>query len=137
MSATTTERRESTGFVAETLRRPIQEAVKEGVKEAIREDEEIRVRQSGSDATGEDESGGGGRGKMGMLLLLLGVGVAAMMFWRRRGGSDGGGMTESLREGSKTDEPVADTGGSEVEGGAVETTEQDVEAEDAPEASSE
>ena len=134
MSATSTERRESTGFVAETLRRPIQEAVKEGVKEAIREDEEIRIRQSERGAEADEESGGG-RGKFGML-LLLGVGVAAMMFWRRRrGGSEDGGMTESIREESKTDEP--DTGGSEFEGGAVETAEQSVEAEDAPEASGE
>lgn len=152
MSATT-ERQESrgqsSGFVGETLRRPIQEAVKEGVKEALREEADVQGRSGGESGGGGSDDSGGGGGRFA-LLAILGIGVAAFLLWRRRsGGSGEGGITESIREGSKTietgesDQSSAGSGGSsgtdeDQMGGAVETTEQSVEAEDAaPGASSE
>lgn len=100
MSATTSERRETKGFVAETLRRPIQEAVREGVEEALREERaDVRQREGGP-------SGGGGGRSWGRLLLLglIGVGAAYAVMRRRRSDSGGGRgpTTSEIREGSKT-----------------------------------
>lgn len=142
MSATTTERQESSGFVGETLRRPIQDAVKEGVKEALQEEADI---QGGGRSSGDDSGGSGGRFA---LLAVLGIGMAAFLLWRRRSGGSGGGggITESIRSQSKTDESgfsdspgsTSESDGSETSGGAVDMTEQGDESEDAtPEASSE
>lgn len=146
MSATT-ERRRSRGFVAETLRQPIEDAVREGVKDAL-EEQAATTRERSSDRS--DEGGESGRGTFAMI-ALLGLGVAALLLWRRRSGGSGGaggtgGPAESIRSRSKTGPKGAseatstgaetsDLGAGE---GAVETTEESIEAEDAtPEAGNE
>lgn len=132
------------GIVGDALRRPIQEAVKEGVREAIREDEGIRVRRESRESWGRPGQEGpdddGGRGGKFAMLVLLGVGVAAFMLWRRRQGGPGG-VTQSIREQSKTGRagPGGSSGSAGVEstrndveaGGAVGSTDEGVGAEDA------
>jgi len=102
--STTTERREPAGFVAETLARPIQDAVREGVQQAMAEQEWTSGAQSG----GESGEGGGGRSWPG-LLVLLGIGVAAFLLWRRRSARtrrrEERRRTSSIRERSKTRGP--------------------------------
>ena len=129
--STTTERRESAGFVAETLRRPIKDAVREGVREAFAEQELRRGKptQSGS----EDD---GGRSWPG-LLFLAGIGVAAFLLWRRRSARsrrrDERRRTASIREQSKTSGPST-AGGPNVSmedtsaGEAIEETSEGEEA---------
>lgn len=138
--STTTERQESrgqsSGFVGETLRRPIQEAVKEGVKEALREEADVQRQSGGESGGGERDESGGGGGRFA-LLAILGIGVAAFLLWRRRSGGPGeGGMTESIREGSKTIETGAEPSQSvtadeenEFSGGDEEDSEEGAEAE--------
>ena len=109
--STTTERRESAGFVAETLRRPIQDAVREGVRQALAEQELRR-----GEPTREEPGEGGGRGWSG-LLVLLGIGVAAFLLWRRRSARSRRRKerrrTSSIREQSKTRGPST-AGGADV-----------------------
>ena len=109
--STTTERRESAGFVAETLRRPIQDAVREGVRQAMAEQELRR-----GEPTREEPGEGGGRGLSG-LLVLLGIGVAAFLLWRRRSARsrrrEERRRTASIREQSKTRGPST-AGGADV-----------------------
>ena len=109
--STTTERRESAGFVAETLRRPIQDAVREGVRQAMAEQE---LRRGEPAEAGSEE--GGGRSWPG-LLVLLGVGAAAFLLWRRRAARshrrEERRRTASIREQSKTRGPST-AGGADV-----------------------
>ncbi|HKJ59246.1 MAG TPA: hypothetical protein VKA37_08455 [Halobacteriales archaeon] len=109
--STTTERRESAGFVAETIRRPIQDAVREGVRQAMAEQELRR-----GEPTREEPGEGGGRGWSG-LLVLLGIGVAAFLLWRRRSARsrrrEERRRTASIREQSKTRGPST-AGGADV-----------------------
>lgn len=124
MSATTTDRRETKGFVAETLRRPIQEAVREGVREAL-EEQRVSVRTRPTDRS--DDEGGRSWGRL-VLLGLVGIGVAYVVM-QRRGGSDALDRTTSeIRERSKTATTPAqpDVGGEE----SVETMEESMEEEE-------
>ena len=109
--STTTERRESAGFVAETLRRPIQDAVREGVRQAMAEQELRR-----GESTEAESGAGGGRNWPGML-VLAGVGAAAFLLWRRRRArsrrQEERRRTASIREQSKTSEPST-VGGTDV-----------------------
>lgn len=118
MSATTTDRRETTGFVGQALRRPIQEAVREGVEEALREQRAtVRTRPGGD----SDDEGGRSWGRLA-LLALIGLGAAYVMM-RRRGGSDGlDPSTGEIRERSKTAPAQPDVGG-EGSVGAMEEEE--------------
>lgn len=126
MSATTAERGETTGFVAEMLRRPIQEAVREGIDEAFRE-QKATVRER---PQGRSESQGGTSWGRLVLLGLIGLGAAYVAMRRRRSDSGGGlgQRTSEIREQSKTTTSPAqpDVGGEE----SMETMERGIEEEE-------
>lgn len=133
MSATTTRGQEEEGFVAGTLRRPIQEAVREGVLEAFRE-QRVVVRERERDRS-EDE-GGSNWGRY-VILALVGLGLAAFVM-RRRGDDSGGGgsrgqRTSEIRERSKTSttHTGSDVGGQEHTERAEERMEEEESAEGA------
>lgn len=126
MSATTAERGETTGFVAEMLRRPIEEAVREGVDEALRE-QKVTTRERPQGRSSDE--GGRSVGRL-VLLGLIGLGAAYVAMRRRRSGSGGGldRTTSEIREQSKTATTPAqpDVGGE----ASVETMEEGMEDEE-------
>jgi len=81
MSAGPEERREARGIVADALRRPIEDAVREAVKEALEEQGALAPERA-TTATEEDE-GGRPWGRYA-LLVAVGLGLSVYVLFRRR-----------------------------------------------------